>query len=134
MVIITRPLRSLTMSSEVGVLLLTADRSSASPSTALLRQLLFGLFLPTESPVDSICRKGFRVKITKPLTDLLMTRVIGVPNRIEKLCKSLRPATVFGWTTSLTRHTNLLKRFLCNQDSFNKKLVLPAIPEIVLIQ
>ena len=63
-----------------------------------------------------------------------MTRVSGVLECLEKLCKSLRSPTVFGWTTSFTRHAYLLKRFVSKQDSFKKKLVLPAVPEIVLVQ
>ena len=63
-----------------------------------------------------------------------MTRVIGVPECLEKVCKSLRPSTVFGRTTSLTRYACLLKRFVSKQDFFKKKLVLPAVPEIVLVQ
>ncbi len=59
-----------------------------------------------------------------------MTRVIGVLECLEKLCKSLRPSTVFGRTTSFTRHACLLKRFVSKQDFFKKKLVLPAVPEI----
>jgi len=61
-------------------------------------------------------------------------RVIGVVECLEKLCKSLRPSTVFGRTTSLTRHANLVKRFISEQNFFKKKLVLPAVPEIVLVQ
>ena len=63
-----------------------------------------------------------------------MTRVIGVLQRFEKLSKSLRPPAVFGWTTSLTRHANLLKRFVSQQNFFENELVLPAVPEIVLLQ
>ena len=62
------------------------------------------------------------------------SRVIGVLECLEKLCKSLRPSTVFGRTTSFTRHACLLKRFVSKQDFFKKKLVLPAIPEIVLVK
>jgi len=62
------------------------------------------------------------------------TRVIGVLECLEKLCKSLRPSTVFGRTTSFTRRACLLKRFVSKQDFFKKKLVLPAVPEIVLVQ
>jgi len=53
---------------------------------------------------------------------------------MEKLCKSLRSPTVFGWTTSLTRRACLLKRFVSKQDFFKKKLVLPAVREIILVQ
>ena len=63
-----------------------------------------------------------------------MTRVIGVLECLEKLCKSLRPSTVFRRTTSFTRHACLLKRFVSKQDFFKKKLVLPAVPEIILVQ
>ncbi|MGA8637910.1 MAG: hypothetical protein WBP98_12610 [Candidatus Sulfotelmatobacter sp.] len=63
-----------------------------------------------------------------------MTRVIGVLEGLEKLCKSLRPSTVFGRATSFTRYACLLKRFVSKQDFFKKKLVLPAVPEIVLVQ
>ena len=62
-----------------------------------------------------------------------MTQVIGVLECLEKLCKSLRPSTVFGRTTSFTRHARLLKRFVSKQDFFKQKLVLPAVPEIVLV-
>jgi hypothetical protein len=55
----------------------------------------------------------------KPLTGLIVTRMIGVLECLEKLCKSLRPS---------------LKRFVSKQDFFKKKLVLPAVPEIVLVQ
>ena len=63
-----------------------------------------------------------------------MTRVTGVLECLEKLCKSLRPSTVFGRTTSFTRYACLLKCFVSKQDFFKKKLVLPAVPEIVLVQ
>ena len=63
-----------------------------------------------------------------------MTRVIGVLECLEKLCKSLRPSAVFGRTTSFTGDACLLKRFVSKQDFFKKKLVLPAVPEIVLVQ
>ena len=63
-----------------------------------------------------------------------MIRVIGVLECLEKLCKSLRSPTVFGWTTSLTRYACLLKRFVSQQNLFKEKLVLPAVPEIVLVQ
>ncbi len=62
-----------------------------------------------------------------------MTRVIGVLECLEKLCKSLRPSTVFGRTTSFTRHACRPKRFVSKQDFF-KKLVLLGVPEIVLVQ
>jgi hypothetical protein len=62
-----------------------------------------------------------------------VTRVIGVVECLEKLCKSLRPSTVFGWTTSFTRYACLQKRFVPKQDFFKKKLVLPTVPEIVLV-
>ena len=67
-------------------------------------------------------------------TCLIVTRVIGVLECFEKLCKSLRPTTVFGWTTSFARHTNLPKRFLSRQNFFKEKFVLPAVSEIVLVQ
>jgi hypothetical protein len=60
--------------------------------------------------------------------------VIGVLKCLEKLCKSMRPSTVFGRTTSFTCHAYLLKSFVPKQDFFRKKLVLPAVPEIVLVQ
>jgi len=63
-----------------------------------------------------------------------VTRVSGVLECLEKFCKSLRSPTVFGWTTSLTRHAHLLKRFVSQQNFFKNKLVLPAVPEIVLVQ
>jgi len=87
-----------------------------------------------QSSVDFLGREGLRIIVTEPLTDLIVTGVIGVPKCIEKLCKSLWPATVFGWTTSLSRDANLLKRFVSSQDFFKKKLVLPAVSEIILIQ
>ncbi|MFZ3278932.1 MAG: hypothetical protein WA676_12150 [Candidatus Sulfotelmatobacter sp.] len=46
----------------------------------------------------------------------------------------MRPSTVFGRATSFTRYAGLLKRFVSKQDFFKKKLVLPAVPEIVLVQ
>jgi hypothetical protein len=87
-----------------------------------------------QSSVDFVGGERFRIIVTEPLTDLLVTGVIGVPKCIEKLCKSLWPATVLGWTTSLSRHANLLKRFVSSQDFFKKKLVPPAVSEIILIQ
>ena len=62
-----------------------------------------------------------------------MIRVIGVLKCLEKLSKSMRSAAVFGWATSLTRHASLLKRVVSQQDFFEKKLVLPAVSEIVLV-
>jgi len=91
--------------------------------------------LPTaQSSVNFVCGEGFRNKITEPLTDVLVTGLIGVLKCFEKLSKSLRSPAVFGWTTSLTRDANLLKRFVSEQNFFEKKLVLPAVPEIVLVQ
>ena len=91
--------------------------------------------LPTaQSSVSFVCGEGFRNKITAPLTDVLVTGVIGVLKYFEKLSKSLRSAAVFRWTTSLTRHAKLLKQFVSEQDFFEKKLVPPAVPEIVLVQ
>ncbi|MGB6404712.1 MAG: hypothetical protein WBF26_17870 [Candidatus Sulfotelmatobacter sp.] len=46
----------------------------------------------------------------------------------------MRPSTVFGRATSFTSYASLLKRFVSKQDFFKKKLVLPAVPEIVLVQ
>jgi hypothetical protein len=46
--------------------------------------------------------EGFRDKIAKPLIGLIVIGVLGVLGCLEKLCKSLRPPTVFGWTTSFT--------------------------------
>ena len=91
-------------------------------------------FSTAQSSINFVCREGFRNKIAEPLTGFLVIRVIGILDCFENLCKSLRPTTVFGWTTSFTRHTNLLKRFVSQQNFFNKKLVLPAVPEIVLVQ
>jgi hypothetical protein len=87
-----------------------------------------------QSPVNLVRRERFRNKITEPLNDLLVTRVIGVLQCFEKLCKSLWSPAVFRRTTSITRHANLLKGFVAKQDLFKKELVLPTVPEIVLIQ
>ena len=84
--------------------------------------------------INFVYGEGFRNKIAEPLTGCLVIRVIGILDCFENLCKSLRPTTVFGWTTSFTRHTNLLKRFLSKQNFFKKKFVLPAVPEIVPVQ
>jgi len=63
-----------------------------------------------------------------------VTRVIGILECFEQLSKSLRSPAVFRWTTSFTRDAYLLKRFVPQQNFFKKKLVLPAVPEIVLVQ
>jgi len=84
--------------------------------------------------VSFVCGKGLRNEIAEPRTDLLVIRVTGVLECFEQLCKSLRSPTVFRWTTSFTRHAYLLKRFVSQQNFFKKKLVLPAVPEIVLLQ
>jgi hypothetical protein len=60
--------------------------------------------------------------------------MIGVLECFEKLCKSLRAPTVFGRTTSFTRHACLPKRIVSKQNFFKEELVLPAVPEIVLVQ
>jgi hypothetical protein len=60
--------------------------------------------------------------------------VVRVLECLEKLSKSSRSPAVFGWATSLASHANLLKRFIPEQNFFKKKLVLPAVPEIVLVQ
>jgi hypothetical protein len=91
---------------------------------------LSGQHLPTaQSSVDFVGREGFRNIVAEPLTDLLVTRVIGVLECLEKLCKCVWPATVFGWTTPFTCHASLLKRFLSLQDFFKKKLVLPQLEQ-----
>ena len=86
-------------------------------------------FSTAQSSINFVYREGFRNKIAEPLTGFLVIRVIGILECFENLCKSLRPTTVFGWTTSFTRHTNLLKRFLSKQNFFKKKFVLPAVPK-----
>ena len=63
-----------------------------------------------------------------------MSRVIGVLKCFEKLSKSFWSAAVFGWAGSFSRNANLVKRFISEQNFFKKKLVLPAVPEIVLVQ
>jgi len=95
-----------------------------------------GSMTPTAAllSVSFICGKGLRNEIAEPHTNLLVTRVTAVLECFEQLCKSLRSATVFRWTTSFTRHADLLKRFVSQQNFFKKKLVLPAVPEIVLVQ
>jgi len=91
--------------------------------------------LPTaQSSVNFVCREEFRNKIAEPVRDVLVTGMIGVLKCFEKLSKSLRSAAVFRWTTSLTCHANLLKRFVSEQNFFEKKLVLPAVPEVILVQ
>ena len=59
--------------------------------------------------------------------------VIGVLECFEQFCKSLRSPAVFLWTTSFTRDAYLPKRLASQQNFFVKKLVLPAVPEIVLV-
>jgi len=92
------------------------------------------VFPAAQSSVYFICREVFRDKIAEALTGLIVSRVIGVLECLEKLCKSLRATRVFGRTTSLTRHAYLVKCFVSKQDFFKKKLVLPAVPEIVLVE
>ena len=87
---------TLTVLSQVGVLLLITDRSRVSPIQPYCPQLLSGSIPPAaQSSVDFVCREGFRNIVAEPLPDLLVTGVIGVPKCIEKLCKSLRSPTVF---------------------------------------
>jgi hypothetical protein len=50
-----------------------------------------------------------------------VTRVIGILECFEQLCKSLRSPAVSRWTTSFTRHAYLLKRFVSQQNFFKKK-------------
>ena len=47
-----------------------------------------------------------------------MTRVTGVLERLDKLCKSLRPSTLFGRTTSFACHTHLLHKVTLTNGSF----------------
>ena len=63
-----------------------------------------------------------------------MIRVFSVLKGCEKLSKNFRTAAVFGWTGSFSRNANLVKRFISEQNFFKKKVVLPAITEIVLVQ
>ena len=63
-----------------------------------------------------------------------MIRVFSVLKGCEKLSKEFRTAAVFEWTGSLSRNADLVKRFISEQNFFQKKLVLPAVPEIILVQ
>ena len=63
-----------------------------------------------------------------------MIGVIGIRHRFEKLSKTLRSSTVFGRTASFPGHAHLLKGFVSEQHFFKKELVLPAVPEIILVQ
>jgi hypothetical protein len=92
------------------------------------------VFPTAKSSVNLICRERLRNIIAKPLTDLIVTWVIGVVECSEKLRKSWRATTVFRWTTSFTCDACLLKRSVSKQNVFKKKLVLPAVSEIVLVQ
>jgi hypothetical protein len=47
-------------------------------------------------------RGGYALDSLEFVLGLIVTRVIGVLECLEKLCKSLRPSTVFGRTTSFT--------------------------------
>jgi hypothetical protein len=55
--------------------------------------------------------------------------ITGVLECFEQFCKCLRSPTVFRWTTSFTRHADLLKRFVSQQNFFKNQLVLPAVPK-----
>jgi len=87
-----------------------------------------------QSSVNFVYRKGFRIKIAEPLTRFLVIRVIGVLQSCEELIETSRTAAVFGWAGSFSRHANLVKRFISKQNFFQKNLVLPPVPEIVLVQ
>jgi hypothetical protein len=124
-------LHVLTGAKSAILLIPTVLRKPSGPPIGLLPDSM----LPTaQSSVNFVCREEFRNKIAEPVRDVLVTGVIGVLKCFEKLSKSLRSAAVFGWTTSLTCHANLLKRFVSEQNFFEKKLVLPAVPEVILVQ
>jgi hypothetical protein len=108
----------------------SGTRTAHSPQ--LVSWLMF--LTAAQSSVNFVWRERFWNEITEPITNLLMTRVIGVLKCFEKLCKSLGSLAVFRWTRALTRNANLLKRFVSKQNLFKNKLVLPAVPEIVLVQ
>ena len=89
----------------------------------------------TQLSVDLVRGEGFRSKIfADPPADLIVLGVIGVPQCIEKLCKSLRSPTVLGRTISISRHTKLTERLVSEQNLFKKKVVLPSVTKIVLVQ
>jgi hypothetical protein len=126
-----RPLHVLTAAKSAILLMPTVSGNAHDSICRILSESM----LPTaQSSVNFVCGEGFRNKITEPLTDVRVTRVISVLKCFEKLSESLRFPAVFGWTTSLTRHANLLKRFVSLQNFFEKKLVLPAVPEVILVQ
>ena len=93
------------------------------------------LMLPTaQSSVNFVCGEGFRNKIADPLPDVIVLRVSGVLKHFEEFRKSGRASAVLGRTIPISRHTKLPKRFVSQQNFFEKKLVLPAIAKIVLVQ
>src|SRR5215469_8987542 len=67
--------------------------------------------LPTspQLSVNFVCREPRWIEIAEPVTDLLMSRVIGVLECLEKLSKSVQPAAIFRRTAPLPRHAHLLK-------------------------
>jgi len=92
------------------------------------------VFPAAQSSVNFVCGEGFRNKITDPLPDVIVLRVSGVLKCFEEFRKTGRASAVLGRTISLSCYTNLPEKFVSKQDFFKKKLVLPAVPEIVLIQ
>ncbi len=89
----------------------------------------------TQLSVDLVRGEVFRSKIlADPPADVIVLGVIGVPQCIEKLSKSLRSPTVLGRTISISRHTKLTERLVSEQNLFKKKVVLPSVTKIVLVQ
>ena len=89
---------------------------------------------PTQCSVNLVRGKVFRSKIlTYPLTDVTVLRVTRCLKCFKKLSKTGRSSAVLGRTSSLSRHTNLLERFVSEQNLFKKKLVLPAVAKIVFV-
>ena len=77
--------------------------------------------LPTaQSSVYFVYGEGFRNKITEPLTDVLVTGMIGLLKCSENLRKSLWSAAVFGRTTSLRPLAPYLDAYLkhIEQEAF----------------
>ena len=72
------------------------------PQDSHLPGLCDSMLPPAPSSVYFVYGEGFRNKITEPLTEVLVTGVIGLLKGFEKLSKTLWSAAVFGWTTAVS--------------------------------
>ncbi len=91
-------------------------------------------FLRRSRRLISSAEKDSGTKSPTHIPDVIVLRVSGVLKCFKEFRKTGRASAVLGRTIPISRHTKLPERFVSKQNFFEKKLVLPSVAKMVLVQ